>query len=129
MRSSEIVAAVCKHNKLVNVIVYIIIRLILVIPPELVRICCLGNMRIMNLFYECGTYGALQHMIFPLTVHINRDIGITRTVNYAEKCAVTAIGVYRRRTQRIYIEAICHTAVRLCFKRFSPHSLNIFYKL
>ena len=89
MRASEILAAVRQHHKLVYIFINIIVWAVLVILTKHVWICCFRSMGVMDLFNKGRTYGALQHMIFPLTVDIAGDGG----ADHAEKCAGALIAI------------------------------------
>ncbi len=115
--AAEILSAVRQHNKLVDVLINVIILSVFIG----LRHGRVGNVRVMDLFKEGRAYDALENVVSPASV-VDGDAVFIRL----KKRAAAAKAVYRRRADRIDIEAVRHVAVRLRFQRFPPQPLNIF---
>ena len=114
--AAEIFPAVRQHNKLIDVLINVIILSVFIG----LRHGRVGNMRVMDLFKEGRAYDALQNVVSPASV-VDGDAVFIRL----EKRAAAVKAVFRRRAERIDIEAVRHAAVRLRIQRFLPQLLNI----
>ena len=115
--AAEIFPAVRQHNELIDVLINVIILSVFIG----LRHGRVGNVRIMDLFKEGRAYDALENVVSPASV-VDGDAVFIRL----KKRAAAIKAVFRRRAERVDIEAVRHAAVRLRVQRFPPQPLNIF---